>query len=623
MSVLYNRYFKPYFLVQFLGAFNDNVYKNALLVILAYSSFSMDTNVLTNLAAGLFILPFFLFSVYAGQVADKFEKSRLIQYIKVWELALMLIAAVAFYYQQYALLIALIFFMGTQSAFFGPIKYSLLPQILEPKDLVGGNGLVEMGTYLAILLGTLVGVLSSGVSTEAAAGSTLWVSVVVVGLAVAGCVAAFRMPRVAAANPDLVFNWNPWTEAKDIFQRAAKNNSVFLAMFGIAWFWFLGSGYLVQLPAFTKEVLQGDKYVIALLISLFSIGIGIGSMLCKRLSGEVVEIGLVPIASVGLTLTGLDLWFTGAAFEHTHGVGIAEYFALDGSVRLLLDILLLGVFGGLYIVPLYAMVQLRTEESERSRIIAALNILDAFFIVMSSLVAMALLSAFGLSIPQFFGVLAVMNIVIAIFIYYQVPEFMMRCLVWVLINTLYRVNHEGLDSIPKEGPAVVTANHVSFMDGLILGGCIRRPVRFVMYYKIFQNPLLGFIFRTAQAIPIASAKEDPELLERAYDEIARELDAGNVVGIFPEGAITFTGDMTQFKKGIERIIERNPVPVVPIAIRGMWGSFFSRSGGKAMARLPKRFWSRIDVVVGKPIPPDVVSAAVLQQKTLELRGDKR
>jgi len=586
-------------------------------------------NLYTNLAAGLFILPFFLFSVYAGQVAEKYEKSRLIRYIKIWEIGLMCCAAVAFYYDAHALLIGLIFLMGMQSAFFGPLKYSLLPQVLESKDLVEGNGLVEMGTYVAILLGTLVGVIFSDtgtaseiINTESSVSKHL-VSITIIFIAICGYLFASRIPTIPASSPELKFNWNPFTEAKDIFGRARRDYSVLLAMFGIAWFWFLGSGYLVQLPAFTKDTLLGNKEIIALLISLFSIGIGVGSMLCKKLSGQVVEIGLVPIAALGLTIFGIDLYFTTSAFTHTETVGFFTYFALDGSVRLLIDIFMIGVSGGLYIVPLYAMVQHRTETHERSRIIAALNILDAFFIVMSAVVAIIMLNVFKLTIPQFFLVLSIMTAVISVFIYYQVPEFMMRCLVWLLTNTLYRVSRSGLDNVPKEGPAIITANHVSFMDALIISGEIRRPIRFVMYYKIFNNPILKFIFKTAKAIPIAGFKEDPEVLEKAYTEIARELDAGHVVGIFPEGAITRDGELLPFKPGIEKILERNPVPVVPIALRGMWGSFFSRKHGAAMSKFPKRFWSKIEVVVGNALPPEEVSAKKLEEITLKLRGDNK
>ena len=620
MKLLWNKHFGPYFSVQFLGAFNDNVYKNALLVILAFSAFK-NTDVLTNLSGGLFILPFFLFSVYAGQVADKYEKSKLIRLIKIWEICLMCIAAVCFYFDIFWALIALIFLMGTQSAFFGPIKYSILPQVLEDKDLVEGNGFVEMGTYVAILLGTLVGVIF--IDTSAGSGTKHFISLIIIVIAVLGYLAARKIPEVPASNPNLKFNWNPITEAKDIFGRARKNYSVMLAMCGIAWFWFLGSGYLIQFPSFTNKVLHGNKEVIALLLSFFSIGIGVGSLMCKKLSGDVIEIGLVPLASIGLTLFGLDLFFTANGFNHTELVGFKEYLALDGSIRLVVDIFMIGVSGGLYIVPLYAMVQHRTETHERSRIIAALNILDAFFIVMSSVVAIVMLGLFKLTITQFFLVLAIMNAVVALFIFYKVPEFLMRCFVWLLMNTIYRIKNVGIENIPNKGAAVIVSNHISFVDALLLAGQIRRPVRFVMYYKIFQNPFLNFIFKTAKAIPIASYKEDPELLEKAYAEISKELEAGNLVGIFPEGAISKDGEMLPFKKGIEKILEKNPVPVVPVALRGLWGSFFSRKYGSAMQSFPRRFWSKITLVVDEPIPADVVSAEKLEAKVLELRGDEK
>ena len=620
MKLLWHKHFGPYFSVQFLGAFNDNVYKNALLVILAFSAFK-NTDVLTNLSGGLFILPFFLFSVYAGQVADKYEKSKLIRLIKIWEICLMCIAAVCFYFDIFWALIALIFLMGTQSAFFGPIKYSILPQVLEEQDLVEGNGFVEMGTYVAILLGTLVGVIF--IDTSAGSGTKHYVSLIIIAIAVLGYFAARKIPEVPASNPDLKFNWNPITEAKDIFGRAAKNYSVLLAMFGISWFWFLGSGYLIQFPSFTNKILHGNKEVIALLLSFFSIGIGVGSLMCKKLSGDVIEIGLVPLASIGLTVFGLDLFFTASGFTHSELVGFTEFLALDGSKRLVFDIFMIGVSGGLYIVPLYAMVQHRTETHERSRIIAALNILNAFFIVMASVVAIIMLGFFKLTITQFFLILAIMNAVVTLFIFLKVPEFLMRCFVWLLMNTIYRIKNIGIENIPREGAALVVCNHVSFVDALLLGGQIRRPVRFVMYYKIFQNPFLNFIFKTAKAIPIAGYKEDPELLENAYEEISKELEAGHVVGIFPEGAITRDGELLPFKSGVEKILERNPVPVVPMALRGLWGSFFSRKYGSAMQSFPRRFWSKITLVVDKVIPANEVTAEKLEAKVLELRGDEK
>ncbi len=281
------------------------------------------------------------------------------------------------------------------------------------------------------------------------------------------------------------------------------------------------------------------------------------------------------------------------------------------------DLMMIGVFAGFYIVPLFALVQQRSEPEQRSRIIAGNNILNALFMVVAAIMAMVLLKA-GLNIPQLFLVTALLNAVVAIYIYSLVPEFLVRFMTWILINTLYRLRVEGLEKIPEEGPVLIVCNHVSFMDPLIVGGSVRRPIRFVMYYKIFQWFGLNWFFRTARAIPIAGAKEDPAMMERAFAEVDRELAAGEVVAIFPEGGITRDGSVQPFRRGVERILQARPVPVVPIALRGLWGSLFSR---RDRLRLPRRFWSRIGLVVGDPIPPEQASAEYLEQRVKELRGD--
>jgi len=283
---------------------------------------------------------------------------------------------------------------------------------------------------------------------------------------------------------------------------------------------------------------------------------------------------------------------------------------------------LIGLFGGFFIVPLYALVQQRTEAGHLSRVIAGNNILNALFMVLSALLAIVLLGA-GLTIPQLFLVTALMNAAVAIYIYSLVPEFLMRFLTWILIHTLYRIDKEGLEHIPEQGAAILACNHVSFFDPLVISGCIRRPVRFVMYYKIYQIPGLNFIFRTAGAIPIAGAKENPEILAAAWRRIDETLQAGELLCIFPEGGITRDGELQTFRPGIERALKETPVPVVPMALRGMWGTFFSRHGGAAMSRFPRRLWSKIALKVGEPLPPAAVTAAQVQQAVLALRGDWR
>ena len=345
--------------------------------------------------------------------------------------------------------------------------------------------------------------------------------------------------------------------------------------------------------------------------------------MCERLSDKKVELGLVPLGSIGLSLFGIDL-FWACRFPESEGLmTLTQFLATSGSVRLMIDFVMIGVFGGLYIVPLFAMVQMRTRPEERARVIAANNIINALFMVLSSLAGAAIIGVAGVPIPVFFLLLALANVAVAVYIYSLVPEFAMRFLVWMITHTMYRFHHRDLDRIPENGPAVLVCNHVSYMDALLIIGACRRPVRFVIYEPIYRIFLLNFIFRAARAIPIASQRTNPVGLKVAFDEISKALEAGEVVCIFPEGQLTQDGHVAGFKPGIERIIRRNPVPVVPMALKGLWGSFFSHKNGHAMTRLPQRFWSRVELVAGPPVAPAYVAADDLREKVMALREDKR
>lgn len=618
-SLLGERRFLPFFATQALGAFNDNVFKNALIILIAYQAADAATGEsdwLVNLAAALFILPYFMFSATVGQLADKFEKSRLIRGVKLAEIIIMGLAAIGFWLDSAAVLLGVLFLMGTQSTVFSPVKYGYLAQRLADGELVGGNALVEMSTYLTILLGTLVG----GVLIAIAGSGKLWVAGTVMFVAVAGYLASRAIPRTPASAPRLRINWNPVTETGRNLRFLTTNRTVFLSVLGISWFWFYGTVYLTQLPNFTRLTLGGDESVVTALLALFSIGVGAGSLLCERLSGDRVELGLVPFGSIGLTIFAIDLFLARPGTASGDLVGAMAFIGEPGNWRVVADIVLIGVFGGFYSVPLYALVQQRCAPDHRSRVIAGNSIVNAAFMVVASVFAGGLLSA-GLSIPQLFAVTAALNAAVAIYIYTLVPEFLMRFLVWMLIHTLYRVRKEGLERIPDEGPALLVCNHVSLVDALIIIGCVRRPVRFVMYYRIYRLPILRFIFRTAGAIPIASAKEDPELLRRAYEEIDAALVRGELVCIFPEGQLTVDGEIGEFKSGVERIIERRPVPVIPMALRGLWGSFFSHRHGRPLRGLPRRLFSRIGLITGAAVAPEKVSARELETTVLELRGD--
>jgi hypothetical protein len=618
-QLLRTRRFLPFFVAQFAGAFNDNLLRNALVIMATFgigaSAATPDDGRVANLAAALFIAPFLLFSAIAGQIADKYEKSRLIRGLKLLELAIMLVAAAGFWFGSVPLLLGLLFALGVQAALFGPVKYALLPQHLHESELVGGNAWIDTGTFLAILLGTLVG----GVLAASGSTSRHWVGPALIVVAIIGWLAARRIPVAPAGDPSLRLRLNPLTETWRLIRDTSGHRTVFPSLLGISWFWFVGALVLAQLPAWTRTVLSGDAGVVTLLIACFSLGIGIGSLLCERLSGHKVEIGLVPFGSIGLSWFLLDLYLARPVPLPGPTLGWLQFLQTTGGLRIALDCALVGIAGGLFTVPLYSLILQRSTPSHRARTIACNNVMNAIFMVIASVAALLALRA-QITIPQMILIAAILNAAVAIYIYTLVPEFLMRFLTWILINVLYRIRERDLAKIPDEGAALIVCNHVSFMDALVLGGSVRRPVRFVMDHSIFRIPVLSFIFRTARAIPIAPAHEDANTLAEAYDRIDAELVAGEVVCIFPEGKLTKDGAMNPFRKGVEKIIERRPVPVVPMALRGLWGSFFSRKGGAAMQRLPRRFWSRIEVVAGDPVPPGQASAQFLQDKVAALRG---
>ena len=620
-SLLRERRFAPFFATQFLGAFNDNVFRNGLVILITFQGTQiagMNASELANVAGALFILPYFLFSATAGQLADKYEKSRLFRAIKLLEVALMFLAGFSFVAEQYELLLVVLFLMGCQSTLFGPVKYAYLPQQLETHELIGGNALVESGTYMAIILGLLFGGIAAGVDD----GGRTILAGSLVAFALAGYLASRRIPPGSAADPGLEIDWNLAAVSWRIVGYARERKSVFLAILGISWFWFYGSVVTLQVPAYTLVILNGTEEITTILLVAFAVGVGIGALLCERMSGGKIELGLVPFGAIGLTVFAIDLYFAAPLPNPTAVTTVAEFVSRPGSLRILIDLALLGAFGGFYSVPLYALVQRRANRQQLSRIIAANNIINAFFMVLASVMAITVLAS-GYTIPQLYILLAILNAAVAAYIFSLLPEFLLRFLAWMLTSLLYRIRIYDEDNIPAEGPAVLVCNHVSFVDALVLGGAVRRPLRFVMYYKIFEIPLLRLLFKTAKAIPIASAREDEALMEACFDEVAQRLEEGEVVCIFPEGAITRDGEIHRFRPGIERIIERTPVPIVPVSLSGLWGSWFSRQSGGGLRKIPGKLFARVDVRVGPPVPPADVVAGKLETLVRTLRGDRR
>lgn len=619
-TLLGQRRFAPFFWTQFLGAGNDNVFKFSLTILVTYHAAAWSqwpSAVLVNAIAAVFILPFLLFSATAGQLADKYDKAKMIRLIKALEVLIMGIAWVGFTSKSLALLFVALFLLGLHSTFFGPVKYAYLPQHLHESELVGGNGLVEMGTFVAILAGTMLG--GALISLP---GGEAQVAIATFAIAAAGLVAAQFVPRSPAAEPELAINWNPLSETWRNLGFARQKRAVFLSLLGISWLWFFGATFLTQFATFAKLNLGGDENVVTLLLAVFSLGIGIGSLLCERLSGHKVEIGLVPFGSIGMTLFGIDLYFASRGLQPAGLTGVGTFVTQPAHWRVMADLFLLAMFAGFYSVPLYALIQSRCEPTHRSRIIAANNILNALFMIAAAAMGAILLGQ-GMSIPQLFLITALLNAAVAIYIYTLVPEFLLRFLAWLLIHSMYRLRLRGRAHLPEEGAAVLVCNHVSYVDALVISAACPRPVRFVMDHRIFQTPVLGAIFRAMKTIPIAPEKEDAQRKERAFEDIAKALGEGDILCIFPEGKLTADGEMNSFKNGIMRVLATTPVPVVPMALRGLWGSFFSRySEGRAFRRWRGAF-SRIELVVAAPVAPEAVTPEALQAKVAQLRGERR
>ena len=625
-SLLGQRRFAPFFWTQFLGAANDNLFKFAFTVLVTYQlQVQWLPAELAGLVIGaLFILPFLLFSATSGQMADKYDRRLLIVWLKRVEVLIMAVAAWGFFAQNIPVLLASIFLMGAQSAVFGPVKFAYLPQHLNERELTGGNGMVEMGTFVAILMGNVAGGLIIAVPEIGAH----HVGFTCVGLAILGRATAQYIPASPAMAPGLRINWNPVSETWRNLKLAHGNLVVFRSVLGISWMWFFGAVFLSLFPAFAKDVLHGDEQVASLLLVVFSIGIGTGSLLCEVLSRRHVEIGLVPLGAIGMSVFAIDLYFATRGLPPAQGLGLAAFMADTTHWRVLLDLALLSLFAGLYSVPMYALIQMRSEPTHRARIIATNNILNALFMVVSAVITGALLQA-GFTIPQVFLCLGVANAVVAFYIFMLVPEYLLRFVAWVASRFIYRFKVTGDENIPTAGAAVLVCNHVSFVDAVLLMAASPRPIRFIMDHRIFKVPVLGWLFRLAKTIPIAPQKEDAVTYEAAFDAAAQVLREGDLLAIFPEGGITQDGTLQPFKGGVMRILERAradglDVPVVPMALTNLWGSFFSRieerNGQRlAMVRPFRRgMFNRVGLNAGEPMKADGVTPEVLRERVAGL-----
>lgn len=621
-ALLRQRRFAPFFWTQFAGAANDNLFKFAFTVMVTYQlQVAWLPPALAGLVIGaLFILPFLLFSATSGQLADKYDKRGLIRFVKWLEIAIMVIAAGGFFAASVPVLLACTFLMGLHSTLFGPVKFAYLPQHLGERELTGGNGMVEMGTFVAILLGNVAGGLLIAVPQV----GPQWVGIGCIAMALAGRAAAQWIPASPATDPGLRINWNPFTETWRNLKLAHGNLVVFRSLLGISWMWFFGAVFLSQFPSFAREVLHGNEQVASLLLVVFSIGIGAGALACERLSRRHVDIGLVPLGAIGMTVFAVDLYFASRALPPSAALGLSQFLAVPAHWRVMADLALLSFFAGLYSVPMYALIQLRAQPTHRARIIAANNILNALFMIASAVLAGALLKA-GATIPQVFLFVGIANAVVAFYIFLLVPEYLLRFTAWVATHLAYRFRVRGEENIPVAGPAVLACNHVSFVDAVLLMAASPRPICFMMDHRIFRQPVLGWLFRMVKAIPVAPQKDDPAVYEAAFERAAQVLRDGDLLAIFPEGAITRDGTLQPFKGGIMKVLERARAdglepPVVPMALINLWGSFFSRieKDGAMVRPFRRGMFNRVGLNVGAALPAAQVQPEMLQARVAQL-----
>lgn len=575
IELLKTKRFLPLFITQFLGAFNDNTFKNALVILITYrlaSIAGVNAQILVVFAAGIFILPFFLFSATAGQLADKYEKSRLISIIKVVEILLMLLVTVGFYFQSISMLMFSLFLLGTHSTFFGPLKYAILPDQLRENELIAGNGLIEAGTFIAILVGTLVG----GLFVLQPHGET-FISLIVLAVAIAGWSSSLFIPATNNFNPELKVRYNIFRETYQLIRYSKKQWDIFLSILGISWFWLVGSIFLSEFPVFAKNILHANQNIVTFFLTLFSIGLAIGSLLCNKLLKGKVHATYVPLGALGITLFTVDLYFASShvAMPVTAQLmGLEQFLSALTNWRVTVDLLLISICGGIYTVPLYAILQQRSEKAHRARVIASNNVINSLFMVVAALATMIMLSM-GFSVIDVFLTIAIANAGVAIYICKLLPDVLIRSFFHFILKALYRVNVKGLDHYHQAGERVViVANHTSFLDAVLLATFLPDKLTFAVNTTVAKKRWIKFFLRMVDAFPI-----DPTN-PMAIKSLVNLLQQDKRCVIFPEGRLTMTGALMKIYEGPGLIADRSGAKLLPIHIDGAQRTVFSRLKGK-------------------------------------------
>ena len=585
--------FQSFLWTQFLGVFNDNVFKMIVAMLAVHTAAgSGGGSGHLSLVGAIFILPFFLFSGYAGHTADVFSKRSVLIATKALEIVAMALGIVAFLSGRIDLMFGVLFLMALQSTFFSPAKYGILPEMLPDKDLSRGNGLVEMTTFMAIILGTSVGSLAFAAWKEHLA----WVGLILTVIAATGAVTSLGIARVPPSGTRKPFHLNPWAEIGKGLARLIRDRTLWLTVVGISYFWFLGALIQMDIILLGKEVMNLDDFWIGVLGSFLAIGIGIGSLAAGKLSGDKVELGLVPLGSIGMGGFSILLALSAASYAQTVTV-----------------LILLGISGGLFIVPLNALLQQRSGREEKGRLIATANFLNTGGILLASGVLWTLRDLLQVQADRIILIIGLFTLAATVYLLTLLPNFLIRFTLWMLTHTIYRIRLLGQEHIPARGPALLVCNHVSHVDGLLVGACVQRFIRFMIYRPYYELRAFNWLFRLMKAIPVqASNRKDVlQSLERAREELRQ----GHVVCIFAEGAVSRTGNLLPFKRGFERIVEGLDVPIIPVHLDRLWGSVFSFKNGKFFWKWPERIPYPVTVSFGVPLPSSAKAEQVRQAIT--------
>ncbi len=599
-SILKNKGFLALTITQFFGALNDNAFKMIItLLALELTQNQQAASRYVSLASLIFVIPFLLFSTFAGSLADRVSKRNVAIGVKILEVLVMLGGVWALSFKNMDVLLVLLFFMALHSTFFAPAKYGLLPELMEDKDLSHANGIINLTTFLAIILGTILG----GSLLKATKPDVYRSGFVFVGMALLGLLSSVFVTRVPAAARESSFAWNPLKSFFQSLKDIKKDRSLFLCTIGIGYFWFLGAILLIILPLYGKVLLHADETKISWIMTILCLGIAFGSGVAGKLSGQKVELGLVPLGSIGLGIFSLDLAFSFNSYWHA-----------------MMDLFLAGFFAGVFVIPLNALFQSRSPKEARGKLIATLNIVSFVGIGLASLLVMALTGdrGLGLSIDKSLAAVAMASLAITIYIIYLLPQAFVRLVFWLLTHTIYRIKIKGLENLPLKGPALLVCNHLSYVDPLLVAAAVSRHIRFFMLRPIYEWQPLHWFFKLMEMIPI-SATDGPKKFVASMEQARVALKERHMVCIFAEGSISRVAQTLGFRRGIEIVAKDLDIPIIPVHLDRVWGSIFSFDRGAFVWKLPRKIPYPVTVSFGKPFTSssnvDEVRRAVLELGT--------